>query len=96
MTDTIHQVESRITPSAEAQGTPFDPVNVAPIVIFLASDEAAEITGQVFGSAGYSVTRYKHMSPERALYNKGPWELDDFFEAMKRTLARDLQKPRMS
>jgi NAD(P)-dependent dehydrogenase (short-subunit alcohol dehydrogenase family) len=96
MTDTIHQAESRITPSAEAQGTPFDPVNVAPIVIFLASDEAAEITGQVFGSAGYSVTRYKHMSPEKTLYNKRPWELDDFFEAMKRTLARDLQKPRMS
>jgi hypothetical protein len=50
----------------------------------------------VFGSAGYSVTRYKHMSPEKTLYNKGPWELDEFFEAMKRTLARGLQKPRMS
>ena len=99
MTDTIHQVEARITPSAEAHGTRFDPANVAPIVIFLASDDAAEITGQVFGSAGYSVTRYKHMSPEGTLHNKGPykgpWELDDFFEAMKRTLARNLQKPRM-
>ena len=36
------------------------------------------------------------MSPEKTLYDKGPWDLDNFFEAMKRTLARDLQEPRMS
>jgi NAD(P)-dependent dehydrogenase (short-subunit alcohol dehydrogenase family) len=95
MTDTIHQEAWRITPSSEARGTPADPANVAPIVIFLASDEAAEVTGQVFGSEGYSVTRYYHMSPERTVYNKGPWELDEFFKVMKRTLARDLRKPRM-
>ena len=35
------------------------------------------------------------MSPERTVYNKGPWELDEFFKVMKRTLARDLRKPRM-
>jgi NAD(P)-dependent dehydrogenase (short-subunit alcohol dehydrogenase family) len=95
MTDTIAQQSYRITPSAEAQGTTVDPVNVAPIVIFLASDEAADVTGQVFGSEGYSVTRYYHMSPEKTVYNKGPWDLDQFFEVMKRTLARDTQKPQM-
>jgi hypothetical protein len=95
MTDTIHQPAFRITHSGEAQGTPVDPINVAPIVIFLASEEAAEVTGQVFGSEGYSVTRYKHMGPEKTLYSRGQWDLDEFFEAMKRTLARDLQKPRM-
>ena len=51
----------------------------------------------MFGSAGYTVTRYRHMTgPERTLHSKERWELDDLFEAMKRTLARDLQKPRMS
>jgi NAD(P)-dependent dehydrogenase (short-subunit alcohol dehydrogenase family) len=95
MTDTIHQPAFRITHSSEAQGTPVDPINVAPIVIFLASEEAAEVTGQVFGSEGYSVTRYKHMSPEKTLYSREQWDLDEFFEAMKRTLALDLQKPRM-
>ncbi len=95
MTDTIHQTDWRLTPSSEAEGTPVDPANVAPIVIFLASDEAAEVTGQVFGSEGYSVTRYYHMAPEKTVYNKGPWELDQFFKVMKRTLARDLKKPSM-
>jgi NAD(P)-dependent dehydrogenase (short-subunit alcohol dehydrogenase family) len=95
MTDTIHQQSFRITPSVEARGTVHDPANVAPIVIFLASDEAADITGQVFGSEGYSVTRYYHMSPERMVYNKGPWDLEQFFRVMKRTMARDLRKPQM-
>jgi NAD(P)-dependent dehydrogenase (short-subunit alcohol dehydrogenase family) len=95
MTDTIAQQSYRITPSVEAQGTTVDPVNVAPIVIFLASDEAGDVTGQVFGSEGYSVTRYHHMSPEKTVYNKGPWDLDQFFKVMKRTLARDTQKPQM-
>ncbi|HEY2104440.1 MAG TPA: SDR family oxidoreductase, partial [Candidatus Binataceae bacterium] len=95
MTDTIAQQSYRITPSAEARGTTVDPVNVAPIVIFLASDEAGGVTGQVFGSEGYSVTRYHHMSPEKTVYNKGPWDLDQFFKVMKRTLARDTQKPQM-
>jgi len=45
------------------------------------------VTGQVFGSEGYSVTCYYHMSPERTVYNKGPWELDEFFKVMKRTRA---------
>ncbi len=95
MTDTIHQESFRITPSTEARGTVHDPANVAPIVIFLASDEAGDITGQVFGSEGYSVTRYYHMSPERTVYNKGPWDLDQFFKVMRKTMARDVQKPRM-
>jgi len=95
MTDTIAQADSRITDSAQAQGTLVDPVNIAPIVIFLASDEAAEVTGQVFGSEGYSVTRYQHMCPERTVFNNGRWDLDQFFQVMTRTLARGLRKPRM-
>jgi NAD(P)-dependent dehydrogenase (short-subunit alcohol dehydrogenase family) len=96
MTDSIHQPEFRLTAlSNEAQGTTVDPANIAPIVIFLASDEAGEVTGQVFGSEGYSVTRYRHMGPEKTVFNNGPWNLDQFFKVMKRTLARDVERPRM-
>ncbi|MGO9062177.1 MAG: SDR family NAD(P)-dependent oxidoreductase [Candidatus Binataceae bacterium] len=95
MTDTIAQASYRLTPSTQAQGTTVDPVNIAPIVIFLASDEAAEVTGQVFGSEGHSVTRYRHMEPEKTVYNNGPWNMDQFFKVMKKTLARDTQKPQM-
>ena len=53
--------------SETAEGTPRDPANIAPIVVFLASDEAAYVNGQVFGAAGYRITRYSHIVPERVL-----------------------------
>jgi NAD(P)-dependent dehydrogenase (short-subunit alcohol dehydrogenase family) len=43
-------------PSEQAVGTERDPDNVAPLVVYLASDAAAGINGQVFHSYGYGYT----------------------------------------
>jgi NAD(P)-dependent dehydrogenase (short-subunit alcohol dehydrogenase family) len=43
-------------PSEQAVGTERDPDNVAPLVVYLASDAAASINGQVFHSYGYGYT----------------------------------------
>ena len=79
----------------EAEGTPRDPANVAPIVVFLASDEAANVTGQCFGASGYRIMRYRHIVPDKILYNNGPWDIDELFDRLKSTLLTDLGTPRM-
>src|SRR6516225_4411587 len=81
--------------SANAVGTTMDPANVPPIIVYLCSDEAAEITGQCFGASGYRITRYTHMRPERVLINNGPWDVEDVFKLFKQTLGVGLEPPRM-
>jgi len=81
--------------SATAAGTTMDPANVPPIIVYLCSDEAAEITGQCFGASGYRITRYTHMRPERVLINNGPWDVEDVFKLFKQTLGVGLEPPRM-
>jgi NAD(P)-dependent dehydrogenase (short-subunit alcohol dehydrogenase family) len=98
MTDTVPTGRiPGMTPvrSEQAEGTPRDPANVAPIVVFLASDEAAYVTGQCFGASGYRIARYCHLVPERTLISNGPWDIDRLFETFKATLGTDLQPPRM-
>jgi NAD(P)-dependent dehydrogenase (short-subunit alcohol dehydrogenase family) len=97
MTDTIPAGRMPGTPgdSQAAIGSPMDPVNVPPIIIYLCSDEAAEVTGQCFGASGYRITRYTHMHPDRVLVNQGPWDIDQLFKVFKSTLGVGLEPARM-
>jgi len=81
--------------SESAEGTARDPINVAPIVVFLASDDASTVTGQVFGASGYRIVRYSHLTPDRTIFNNGPWDINQLFEVLKGTLLTDLEQPRM-
>src|SRR6266436_3996531 len=98
MTDSIpagRMPGAPIVRSAEAAGTVRDPANVAPIIIYLASDEGAEVSGQIFGASGYRITRYKHIEPERVLINNGPWDIDELFKVFKTTLGVDVKMAHM-
>ena len=54
-------------PSELAEGTEGDPANVAPMVAYLATDDAAIVNGQFFGVRGNVIQMYSH------------WELADVF-----------------
>jgi NAD(P)-dependent dehydrogenase (short-subunit alcohol dehydrogenase family) len=99
MTDTIPanfaQQMGLSTSSEQAQASPMDPNNVAPIVVYLASDNAAHVNGQVFGASGYRIALYTHIVPEKVIYSQGPWDLDHLFKVFDSTLGSHLQPPRM-
>jgi len=99
MTDTIPAGRmpgaTGIPQSESAEGTPRDPANVAPLVCFLATDDAANVSGQCFGASGYRITRYTHVVPDRVIANAGPWTVERIAEEFKRSLGADLQPPRM-
>jgi NAD(P)-dependent dehydrogenase (short-subunit alcohol dehydrogenase family) len=98
MTDTVpagRMPGAGLVDTAHAEGTPRDPANVAPIVVFLASDDAEKVSGQCFGASGYRIMRYTHIVPDKIIYGSGPWEVDRLAEVFKSTLGVDLAPPRM-
>lgn len=99
MTDTIPanfaQQMGLGTSSEQAQASPMDPGNVAPIVVYLASDNAQNVNGQVFGAMGYRIALYTHIVPEKVIYSQGPWDLDHLFKVFDNTLGSHLTPPRM-
>ena len=82
--------------SETAAGTPMDPANVPPMIVFLSSDEAGEVTGQCFGASGYrDHAAIRIWSRSASIINNGPWDIDQLFKIFKQTLGSGLEPARM-
>jgi NAD(P)-dependent dehydrogenase (short-subunit alcohol dehydrogenase family) len=73
---------------ASGLGTPDD---VAGLVVFLASDEAAGITGQAIGAGGDRISIWSHPSEVVTELREGGWTADALAEAFPTTFAPHLQ-----
>ena len=72
MTDPIPMSER---PDADRWSTgEFEPENVTPAVIYLASDAAHWVSGCVVGSFGHEVHLYALPARRRSIYSAGPWD----------------------
>jgi NAD(P)-dependent dehydrogenase (short-subunit alcohol dehydrogenase family) len=60
--------------------------DIAPMVAYLATDEAAFINGQVFAVNGGSVSLYAAPTTERTIWKDGRWTVEELIDAAPRQL----------
>ena len=70
------------------------PEHIPPIILYLSTDEAANINGWVFGASKGRVARYAEPAEVRGLYKDGIWTLEDLVRCMPSTLAQDVIQAR--
>ncbi len=70
------------------------PEDVAPMVVFLASDYATNVNGQFFLCSGGSVSLLSQPRPVKTIHkSEGRWTLDELEELVPLTLAEGLVNP---
>ena len=70
-----------------------DPNDIAPLVVWLASDEAANVNGRTFFVQTGLVALYSEPVHEKALVKVGGWTIEELFDFMPSTLAAGLVNP---
>ena len=66
------------------------PEHIAPVAVFLASDAAKEVTGQVIGVRGKEVMIFSHMRPMMRVHNDLGWTPERLAEMFPGTLRHHL------
>jgi len=69
---------------------PADPKEIPPIVCYLATDQAENISGRVFGATKGRIALYSEPEEIRGIYKDGIWTLEELMKLIPRTLARGL------
>ena len=85
---------TRMTGSlAEGEAVPptLDPSLNAPLVVFLASDEAAGVNGQIFGRTDFSYTIFQHPKQVAWMHRDGGWDVAGVVENFDSMLGQHLQ-----
>lgn len=65
--------------------------DVAPLITYLASDEAAGITGQVVGIGGDRLQLWSHPEPVFTSFHDGGWTFESLRDEFTNTIGEDLQ-----
>lgn len=77
--------EDRLRPGADYAA----PEHIAPILIYLASEQSDWLNGHVLGASGYQVTLYSNPAPLCQIVSDGPWDIDHLFTAVEESFKGD-------
>ncbi len=67
------------------------PEDVAPLLVFLASDAARDVTGQCIGLGGDKLALWSHPQEIRIAYRDGGWSADAIAEVWKSSVGQKLE-----
>jgi NAD(P)-dependent dehydrogenase (short-subunit alcohol dehydrogenase family) len=67
--------------------------DITPIVVYLASDRAANINGQIFFASGGRISLYGAPTKIKTIYKKGRWSFEELASVMPGSLASGLVNP---
>lgn len=86
---------TRMTASLSSEGEPppptLDPSLNAPLVAYLASEQAGHVTGQVFGRTDFAYTLFQHPKQIAWMHRDGGWDVDAVAENFDLMLGQHLQ-----
>lgn len=69
------------------------PDYVAPMVVWLCTDAAEGISGNIFHCVGNRVSIINHPVPQRSIYKEGTWTLEELMAVVPETIGMDLINP---
>ncbi|MFH1141410.1 MAG: SDR family NAD(P)-dependent oxidoreductase [Chloroflexota bacterium] len=81
------------TPSPQVIEDLRDPERNAPKIVYLCTEAASNITGQVISTFGLSMSLYSPRRVSRIIHKDGPWTLDELDVLMPNSLTEGLRNP---
>ena len=70
-----------------------EPDQVAPMVVWLCTDAAEGVSGNIFHCSGNRVSLMNHPVPHRSIYKDGRWTIDELSAVVPETIGMDLINP---
>ena len=90
---TISDEMKKARPEAIARFEQMKPEDIAPLVVWLASDQAANVNGRTFYAETGRIGLYSEPVLEKQLVKVGGWTIDELFMFMPVAMTRDLMNP---
>jgi len=69
------------------------PEDIAPLVVWLASDASANVNGRTFFVSSGRIALYSEPVEEKVLSTSSPWTIDDIFDRVPKELTADVVNP---
>ncbi len=86
-------IATQVAETVREVENPRDPERNAPKCVYLCTEAAGNITGQVIGTAGLPMTLYSPRHVTRVIHKSGPWTLDELEVLIPNSLTQGLLNP---